>query len=216
MAHWHEVPELRVTHASVGIGIDVHGAETGGGVAKDRDRQLEVRVRRGVIAKVSVARALHREYNVARVFDGGGEGAILIGVRRRVIEADVERDDARLHRLERAQEVGIRLSGQRIAAVLRDRGVVDRHDRDLVADLGRRDGYRTVVDHRLQRRIEHLAGEERRADQDRDRGQERDHGELARVPLGEQLRASFGAGRRQIMRSVARRSTPCSTEIART
>src|SRR5207249_9035084 len=74
-----------------------------------------------------------------------------------LVERDVERDDARALWRERTQEIRIGLLRKRIAAVLRDRRVVDRDDRDLVPYRRRRDVDGLVVDRGLERSEEHTS-----------------------------------------------------------
>ncbi len=166
----------------------------------------------GVIAEHAIARALHREENVPGVLDRGGQRAVFLDVGRRIVEADVEDDAARLERLEGADQVRVGLARQRPRSVLLDRRVVDRDDRDLVPHRGRRDRDRAVVDDRLEGRVEHLDSDHPRAEKDRHERQDRDNGTLARVALRQQATAppsaAPGQGRRQIMRSLARLSTP--------
>ena len=83
------------------------------------------------------ASPLHRQHDVAGIGDGRGKGPVLLRIRRLVVEPDVEGDGARLQRLEGGEHIDVGLPRERVFAVLRDRGVVDRNDGDLVAQLAR-------------------------------------------------------------------------------
>ena len=167
--------------------MNVHRGDARGGVAEQGDRQLDGRVTFGVVAERRLRPALHREEHVARVTDRRGE-ALVVVARRRLVEADVERDDRSALRLERAEEVRVRLVRQRVAPVLGDRRIVDRDDGHLIAHRRGRDVDRLVVDRGLQGRVEDLAGQHQGADQDGDEREPSDHGPLARLTLREHLR----------------------------
>ena len=191
-----------------------------------------------MIAELLLARALHRQDDAPgslrgigrrlEVADRLGERAVLRRIGRGIVEADVERDDSRAERLQGLDEVGVRLARQRIAAVLRDRRVIERDDRDLVLHLRRRQVDGLVVDRGLKRGVEEL-GRERHGAQEDGKGSEPGHdGALARLSLREhngrrglgplqipRLERCFTTGRRQIMALLARSSTPRSTRIDR-
>ena len=110
-----------------------------------------------MVAEHGVSRPLHREDDVARVADGRGEDAIFLRIGGRIIERDVEGDHARAKRPEGPEKIGVRLARQRVATVLGDGGIVDRHDRHLVEDgLRGREAERLIVDGGLERRVEEL------------------------------------------------------------
>ena len=89
-----------------------------------------------------------------------GQEAVLVRVHRGLVERDVERDDARTERAQRAEEVGVRLVGQGVVPVLAHGVDVECDDGDLVADGGVSDLDRLVVNNRLEGGVERFAREE--------------------------------------------------------
>jgi len=135
--------------------VDVHRPHAGGGGAQDRDGQLHDRVALGVITKGRCAGTLHRKQDIAGVFDGGRKCAVLFGVLRGVVEADVEGDHAGVQRLERPKQLGVDRA-RKWVAVLVDGSVVERDDGHLIRERGVPDVDRLVVDDRLKRRVEEI------------------------------------------------------------
>ena len=84
---------------------------------------------------------------------------------------------------------------ERVPAVLSDGGVVQRDDRDLIADGGVAEVDGLVVDGRLQRRVKELGVQEHRADGKGHEGQARDDQPLTRVALRKHRGSEYAVAR---------------------
>ena len=163
--------------------MDVHRRDACGRLSQHRNRKLDDGISLGVIPERRGARSLHCEEHVAGISDRGGEGPVLFWVDRRIVESDVERDDARVQGAEGAKKVRVRLVRERIPAVLGDRGIVEGDDGYLIADgrVPEVDGL--VVDRGLKRRVEELTSQKEGADGQCEDRQAGDDEPLARVAL---------------------------------
>jgi len=193
---------------AVVVGADVHRGERGGGGPEHRDRQRLGPVGGGVVADDRAAGALHREHDVPRIGDRRGEGPVLAGIGRLVIEPDIEGDGARLQRLQGTEQIDVGLARKGIPAIAGDRRVIDRDDRHEIAEPPGRPGDEGVVGDALEARIQEADREGEPAGEhahDHDPGE---NGALAQPP-GDEHVAPHPA------RVPARSSTPRRTPIAR-
>ncbi|HEY8860742.1 MAG TPA: hypothetical protein VIN37_01435 [Candidatus Limnocylindria bacterium] len=166
-------------------GNTLTAAMPGGCLTEDRDRDLLRAESNGAFSVALRARALHREDDVAGVLDRGRQRPILVRVRRVVVEADVEGDEARRQGLQRGQQIDPGLPRERIRAVAADGLVIQRDDRQLVRQRARRVRDERVVRDGLEGRVEEVCVERKRPEKDAEGREGGKDDPLALQPLRE-------------------------------